>query len=72
MTVAVIPLLTDSHEALELRWAAWKLRQVAPLLGALSSLADPVAEWLELESREASPSHGVAVRVAAAVRGEVA
>lgn len=72
MTAAVVPLLTDSHEALELRWAAWKLRQAAPMLGALSYLADPVAEWLETESRQASPSHTAAVRVAAVVRGEVA
>lgn len=68
----VVPLLADSHEALELRWAAWKLRQVAPLLGALSSLADPVAEWLESESHRSSSSHAAAVRVAAVVRGEVA
>lgn len=72
MTTAAVPLLTDSHDALELRWAAWKLRRVAPSLWALASLADPVAEWLEIESREASPSHDVAVRVAAAIRGEIA
>ncbi len=72
MTADTVPLLADSHEALELRWAAWKLRRVAPYLGALASLADPVAEWLELESREASPSHDAAVRVAAAIRGEIA